>query len=579
MLALLLISAVGGVLTVLSPCVLPVLPGLLAGSAGEAGEARDRWRPAIVVLGLAISFLVVGIVFTIVGAQVGGISPTALRWVGVVMLAAFGVLLLVPSLSSRVLGGLTRFAPTQSKGRLGALLLGASLGLVWAPCAGPILGFILTLAIAQHDLAQSSVLLVSYVLGAAVPMLAIGYGGRALFLKLRGTSLAASDGLKKALGVLLLLSSAAISTGLDLRILARVPSFLPSSLEQRVLDVAMPPSEQPTIAVTPNVQMSETRSTTSGTSSLPNLGPAPELTGITGWHNSPPLTLAALRGKVVLVDFWTYSCINCIHTLPHLRALYDAYEDQGLVIVGVHSPEFAFEAIPENIAQASEDLGVTWPVAYDPDFATWRAYNNRYWPAHYLIDRDGYVRQTHFGEGAYDETEQAVRALLATPATAPRAKPAPVVGSGGRYRQTPETYLGAARARSYPTGGIAVGTATFADAPSLDVDQVGLTGTWTVEDERITAGAGATLRLHFRGRGVFLVIASPKPARVGVRLDDAPVDGRLGPDVAATKDVEAGTASIVNQRLYHLIELPAAGEGTVELSPDVGVSFYAFTFE
>ncbi|MFL5779988.1 MAG: thioredoxin family protein, partial [Thermoleophilaceae bacterium] len=313
-------------------------------------------------------------------------------------------------------------------------------------------------------------------------------------------------------------------------------------------------------------------------STLPVLGTEPELAGLGRWFNSPPLTLAGLRARhrVVLVDFWTYTCINCIRTLPHVTAWDRRYRREGLTILGVHTPEFPFEKDPGNVAAAIKQNGIRYPVAQDNDYGTWDAFGNQYWPAKYLIDARGRVRYAHFGEGDYDVTERAIRSLLAEAGasrlgglTHARAQ-VPAEGL-----TTPETYLGAARAQGWENGTISPGEHDYGSGqPRPSQDQFAYRGRWTVDPESARAGRGARVAVRFNARRVFLVLGSPGRTRaLGVRLDGHPIPARL-----AGADVHGARAQIGPQRLYRLVDLPRTGRHLLELAFAPGVEGYAFTF-
>jgi thiol-disulfide isomerase/thioredoxin len=296
---------------------------------------------------------------------------------------------------------------------------------------------------------------------------------------------------------------------------------------------------------------------------LEDFGPAPDFQGISLWLNSKPLTLAQLEGKVVLIDFWTYSCINCLRTLPHVRGWWETYRGAGLVVIGVHTPEFAFERVPGNVRSAVAELGIEYPVALDPDYRTWNAWLNRYWPAKYLVDRRGHLRYAHFGEGSYDETEQVLRTLLAE-----KGLPKPVAGSlpdpTPTGPQTPETYLGFDRIERFVGSEILPNReADYRIPPLVPSDSFTYGGRWTVEPERAVAGAGARLRLAFHARNVFLVLGTlGAPGSVRVTLD-----GRLQRTVRVKAD-----------RLYTLARLPEPGDHILDLTLSPGTEAYAFTF-
>lgn len=312
---------------------------------------------------------------------------------------------------------------------------------------------------------------------------------------------------------------------------------------------------------------------------LPDAGPAPELRGISATFNDggEPLTLASLRGRVVLLDFWTYSCINCLRTIPHLESLYERYRDDGLTVLGVHTPEFAFEADPGNVGDAVRDLGITYPVALDPDFMTWDAYGNRYWPTTYLIDRRGHVRDLHIGEGDEERTETLVRRALGVAAESPRAGDEPSGPPAGGLEQTPETYVGAARVQRLVDGQrVRPMLPTRYSAPDgIPADRFAFDGDWTVEDEYARAGDGAAIELAFRAKGVYLVLDGDGATRTGRVL----IDGRTPTAVEAGTDLgPGGTLEVTTPRLYRLLELPARREGRIRIELAPGTRAFAFTF-
>jgi len=409
--SLLILAFVGGLLTILSPCILPVLPFVFA----RLGQPfRTSILPMLV--GMAVSFAAIGTLAAFSGGWVGHASQTG-RWVALVLLACFGLALLFPALADRLSQPLVRLGNRLSRradrarlaghGVGASLLLGGAIGLLWAPCAGPILGLILTGAAIGGASVNSALLLLAYGLGAAASLaLALLAGGRVAGVLKR--SLGASEGLRRALGGVVLLAVAAIALGLDRTSFAT--SALPAAddLEQALVTRFRPSADVPPIATgsTTNVP------TPSLQQPLPVLGVLPPFPPGRTWLHSPPLSREQLKGKVVLIDFWTYSSLNSLRTLPYLRAWAEKYQDQGLVVIGVHSPEFAFERDIGNVRQASRKLGVTYPVVIDNDLAIWKAFDNRYWPAHYFIDAQGRIRHVHFGEGAYDNSERVMQQLL-----------------------------------------------------------------------------------------------------------------------------------------------------------------------
>ena len=448
------------------------------------------------------------------------------------VLLGFGALLLAPRLADRVeawLSPLLRYGPrTRGDGFVSGLGVGAALGFVYAPCAGPILAAVISVSAASGS---TLAVALSYAAGSAAALLALCLGGRRVLRPVRGPAL------QRVMGAVMVLTALAILVEADLRFQTAIADDLPAALVN------------PTGALERSDAVEEELAELRGTSrfepaagGLPELGEAPEFAGVTRWLNSPPLTLAGLRGKVVLIDFWTYTCINCIRTLPYLRAWDERYRDRGLVIVGVHTPEFEFEKDAGNVGDAIARSGLRYPVAQDNDYGTWNAWGNRYWPAKYLIDPAGQVRYVHFGEGEYDATEQAIRSLLeeAPGPRAPARQPGEVPGEA-----TPETYLGAARAQGWVTPP-RPGVHEYPGARTLPPDRFALEGRWRVDDESAEAVDAPPSRARVRGKSVYLVLGSAQPARVEVV-----VDGR-----------HERTVTVDGQRLYELMKRPRQGSTT-----------------
>ncbi len=539
MVLLLAIGFVAGVVTALSPCVLPVLPIVLAG--GATGR-----RPLAIVAGIVLSFTV----FTLFAAwllDLLGLPDDVLRNIAIVLLFVVALSLLVPQVAewlSRPLQFLTR----RSGGDLGGgFLLGASLGLVFVPCAGPVLAAVTVIA-ARRDVGLDSFLLtLSYALGAAVPMLAIAFAGQRAAHAFRDHAVL----VRRVSGVLVAGAALAIALGADRNLQTALPGYT-EALQKRFerSDSAQRELRKLTGGHDP-------QATGAGTGELEDYGPAPDFHGIARWLNSKPLTLKGLRGRVVLVDFWTYSCINCLRTLPHIRAWDKRYRDAGLTIVGVHSPEFAFERVPSNVRENVRKLGVRYPVALDNDFVTWQSWHNQYWPAKYLIDKRGNVRYFHFGEGEYSKTEDAIRTLLGADAPA-ATELGDETPKGGL---TPESYLGYERLDRYG------GEPVVKDKPhaytfprGLDANELAFSGIWKVEGERAVAGLSGGLRLQYRARDVYLVLT-------GRGKVDVLVDGKPERTVRVTDD-----------RLYTLVQRPQLADHLLELRFTPGVAAYAFTF-
>ncbi|MEN5220807.1 MULTISPECIES: cytochrome c biogenesis protein DipZ [unclassified Stenotrophomonas] len=582
---LLVLAYLGGVLTILSPCILPVLPFVFARSD------RPFLRSGLpLLIGMALMFAVVASLAAVSSQWVAQANQIG-RWIALVVMAVFALALLWPALADRLLSPFQRLgarlsasadaASDAGRGGVGtSLLIGIATGLLWAPCAGPILGLILTGAALQGASVGTSGLLLAYALGAATSLaLAIWIGGR-VFAALK-RRLGVGEWVRRGLGIAALLAVVAIAMGWDTGVLTRLSTVSTAKLEQGLLDVL--PAQQPAAGA---AMMS-----TAGAPGqpLPVEGTLPSLAGATGWLNSPPLDAQALRGKVVLVDFWTYSCINCLRAMPYVREWAERYRDHGLVVIGVHAPEFAFERNLANVQRAVKDLKVTYPVAIDNDFAIWRGFNNRYWPAHYFIDAQGRIRAHHFGEGNYAQSEQIIRQLLREAGNTLPGDDAPVAMTlDGVARQadmdnlkSPETYLGHARAENFasPGGQRQDQPADYTVPATLQHNQWALAGRWTVgnEDARLET-RGGRVAFRFHARDLHLVLApgeDGKPVRFRVRIDGQAPGAAAGGDISAD-----GDGRVDENRLYQLIrQSGAVQERTFEIEfLDPGVRAYAFTF-
>jgi len=470
-------------------------------------------------------------------------------------------------------------------GVVGGLVTGVGLGLVWTPCAGPILGAVTSLAVTAPDSAATVALVVAYAVGAGLPLLAIALGGRTALARLKLRS--ASPWASRALGALVLVTAGLMAVGADTAITADLTSALPDwtgtlqtlertqQVQSALTDLGMGPHGTPLAGSGGSTSGAGAATDASG---LPDLGLAPEFTGIDNWLNSKPLTMAGLRGKVVLVDFWTYSCVNCIRTLPYVESWYQKYAAEGLVIVGVHTPEFAFEHDTSNVAAAITRFGITYPVAQDNEFATWSAYTNEYWPADYLIDATGHLRNAHYGEGDYVQTENDIRALLNNAGAATSAMPAPATSAPTppiTDSQTFETYLGTSRADRFASPEFSTaGPKSYTFPSSLPKDNFAVRGTFDFQPEyALASAAGDQIELSFYARDVYLVLAadSPVPAMVSVT---GPGSGGGTEDVAVD-----GSLTVASARLYHLVRLSAIARETVTITFDAaGARAYAFTF-
>jgi cytochrome c biogenesis protein CcdA/thiol-disulfide isomerase/thioredoxin len=577
---------IAGAGTAITPCVLPVLPALL--SAGATGGRR---RPVGIVLGLAITFAITiaGLASVIDGV---GVADGAARKVAIAVLFFFGLALLVPALGDRIeapLSRLARFGPASSgEGFWSGLLVGGALGFLYAPCAGPILAAVVSVGASQGSSARIIALAVAYSLGSATVLLVLALGGRRIVDAVRRAG--RGPAIQRGVAAVMVTTAVLMTFDLDVRFQTVLANHFPAFIvnptkgietshaaERRLAEIRGRPRFDSAGASGNAAARSGSRR--SRPSALPVLGSAPDFTGTQKWFNTRGrgLSLRGLRGKVVLVDFWTYTCINCIRTLPHVKAWYGRYHDRGLVVVGVHTPEFGFEKEAGNVAAAIRQNGLAYPVVQDNDYGTWNAYGNQFWPAKYLIDEHGKVRYTHFGEGGYGRTEAAIRSLLEEARGGPlgrRTRAHAQVPSAGV--RTPETYLGFARSERVLPSRVGPGTRRYHGYEGeLPLSHLSLEGTWDIGSERATAARSASLKLEFQARRVFCVLTSAggKGRAVQVLLDGR----RIAPREAGA-DVRGGKVAVTRQRLYRLVDLPHVERRLLELRFDRGVSGYAFTF-
>jgi cytochrome c biogenesis protein CcdA/thiol-disulfide isomerase/thioredoxin len=555
------ITYLAGVLTILSPCILPVLPFVF--SRAQKSFLKSG-LPLLV--GMSLTFTLFSALAVAGGEWISQASEYG-RIIAMTLLGVFGLSLVFPSLSEKMLTPLTRLGAKIGQGSSGdsvqgSVLVGIGTGLLWAPCAGPILGLVLTGAAAQGDLSKSILLLVSYSLGAATSLgLALVAGNR--FLGRLKKFLGVDQIVKKVLGVAVLLGVAAIALNLDRTILTQISKLETTSLENKLLSLIQTENTEEAIR-----------------------GPLPELAGATAWINTQPLAKSDLKGKVVLIDFWTYSCINCLRTLPYVKTWYEKYKADGLVVVGIHSPEFAFEKSLTNVQAAVTDLGITYPVALDNDYEIWHAFSNRYWPAHYFVDRNGEIRAHHFGEGNYDESENTIRELLAENGHTLSADDsiqiqkskisALPLSSGSR---SPETYLGFDRAENFVslTEKINDVPVDYLAASTLKPNQWTIQGQWVISEEKISLKKPkGKIKFQFLGKGLHLVLGSAKPVRFKVLLDGKAPGENHGLDIDKN-----GFGKVDSQRLYQLIQ-QKSDVNTDHLFEieflDEDVDAYAFTF-
>ncbi len=572
---LLIASFLAGVLTSLAPCILPLLP-VIVGSSIVPGtnKKQNRLKPYIIALSLAISVLLFTLLLKVSTALIG-IDPSVWLYISGGIVILLGINMFFPNLwiqisvwlgfeqsSNRLLGNATKHS-----GIAGAILTGAALGPVFSSCS-PVYALVLA-TVLPVNLGLGFIYMIAYALGLGLALLVIALVGRKLTTKI-GWAVNPNGTFHKVLAVILVIVGLMIITGYDKKFQTLVAPYLPfdvTNIEQSLVPGASPlggASSISTAKTTFNVQPY----------------PAPELTGISNWINTQPTSLASLRGKVVLIDFWTYSCINCQRTQPYLNSWYDKYEKDGFVIIGVHAPEFAFEKVPENVRKGVKEAGIRYPVALDNDFATWNAYNNRFWPAKYLIDKDGQVRYTHFGEGEYNKTEEAIQTLLKETGKTVGASINKDNGNASvTLGQTPETYLGYSRAERFANVSQLKDdeAADYKLADGLAQHQWSLGGKWQISALQATAKSDdSKLRFMFSAREVYLVMNGSSDKTVSLTLDGKPVTSTNNGGIDVDKD---GRIHLDGARLYKLIRLPEfSHKAQLELTVPDGVTLNAFTF-
>lgn len=611
---LFLLAFLGGVLTIVSPCILPVLPFVFARAD------RPFVKSGLPMLaGMAITFALIASLAAVAGGWAVEANRYG-RFAAIALLAVFGVTLLFPEVADRLMrplvsAGAKLSQSAEESAQAGknpfwaSLLLGVATGLLWAPCAGPVLGLILTGAALQGASFQTSLLLLAYALGATTSLaLALLIGGKVFAAMKR--SLGAGQWVRRGLGAAVLLAVVAIGLGWDTGYLTRISLASTNTLEQKLLDMlhkepATAMGGGPAMSGSGPAMMSGNNQAMTGSPAmsggpammakkpagspdLPIEGTLPPLTGITEWINSPALTAEGLKGKVVLIDFWTYSCINCLRAIPYVRAWAEKYKDEGLVVIGVHAPEFAFEKDVRNVKRAVGDLAITYPVAVDNDYAVWRGFNNRYWPAHYFIDAQGNIRHHHFGEGNYEQSERVIQKLLAEAGkpVAGQLVSMRVSASGAMAASdmkdvlSPETYLGYERGENFVSpGGFKQDAANNYKPGDPRLNEWGLSGAWKVTNEHSALESeGGAIVYRFHARDLHLVLGPStggKPVRFRVTIDGKSPGNDHGVDIDAD-----GNGTVTTERLYQLVRQ----KGTVEDRTfeirflDPGVQAYAFTF-
>ncbi len=553
---LLFFAFLSGLVTILAPCIWPILPIVLSASVAGGG---GRVRSVGITLGVMSSFTVFTLTVSAL-VRVFGIDPVVLRLVSVGVLVILAVMMIVPRLAvgfELLVGKLANvFGKAGNEKQAGfwpGFLTGVSLGGVWSPCAGPILAAIATLAATGGVGVQAIAVTIAYVAGVGVPLFAFSYGGQAFLARTKLINRFTGK-IQQVFGVVMLVVAVGIYFHYDVLLQAKILERLPG------LAVVTSGFEKSTTV------QNELRELTGKTALPVGKTLAPEFVGIERWLNTQPLTMAELRGKVVLIDFWTYTCINCIRTLPHVTSWYNTYKDKGFVVVGVHTPEFAFEKETANVQRAIQQFGILYPVAQDNNYATWNAYQNLYWPAKYLIDAKGVIRYTHFGEGEYDKTEDAIRALLIENGqTVDGLKSGSMSDDTPRVALSPETYLGSRRMLYLDGVGKADdGVQQFRLNPKVKVNHFSLDGQWNITPEAAISGQAAVLEYEFVASRVFLVM---RPPTAGIGTVHVWLDGEKLQDIVVDTD-----------RLYDLVKLEKSGQHRLRLEFSSGIGAFAFTF-
>jgi len=587
---LLFFAFVSGLITIFAPCIWPLLPIILSSTATGGHK-----KPLGITLGIMISFALFTLTISYI-VRIIPFDPNALRLFAVIVIGFLGITLIVPKLSAVLEGYVSKLSGRFGTGNqnrtgfMGGLMTGLALGLVWTPCAGPILATIATLAATTAVNTQVVLVTVVYVIGVGIPLFLFATVGRLLFTKSRVLS-AYTGRIQQVFGLIMILTAVAIYTNYDKTLQAKLLDAFPA-YGNFVVDL-----ESNTAVKNELDKLKGNKETSSSNTTLQNMfeakkqdnlfnahTPAPEFTGITKWLNTEKaLTMESLKGKVVLVDFWTYTCINCIRTLPFVTSWYDKYKDDGLVVIGVHTPEFEFEKDTNNVLNAIQQYNIHYPVAQDNDFATWKAYSNQYWPAKYLIDKNGVIRYTHFGEGEYETTEKAIQLLLKETGKQIFEDMVDLSDTTPKERFSPETYMGSRRMEYlYPNGALGNGKYRLVLSPTIPVNAFSLGGEWQVTDEysRSLANPKPVLTYNFYANKVFLVLkpGSGTPEAGGkVRVF---LDGKVVDETNAGSDVKDGIVLVDRDNLYNLIDLGGKpGEHLLRLEfEDFGIEAYAFTF-
>ncbi len=581
MILLFLFSFISGFVTILAPCIWPLLPIILSTSA-TGKEFNSHRKPLGITLGIMLSFLVFTLTISTL-VKLFHFDANILRLFAVLIIGFLSLTLIIPWLSNKIEVGISRLTGlfgrvgnNQSNGFVVGFLTGLSLGIVWSPCAGPILATIATLAATSSVTLIVVLVTIFYVAGMGIPLFLFAYGGRVVFTRTRFLS-AYTGRIQQLFGFIILLTAFAIFTHFDTYLEASLLNTFPqfgttlnnfenNSVVKKQLDALKGKNASDTVIYSTGI--------------LNANSPAPDFTGATKWLNTPsPLMLKDLKGKVVLVDFWTYTCINCIRSLPYVTSWYDKYKNQGFVVIGVHTPEFEFEKNTNNVQEAIKRFNIHYPVPQDNNYAIWNNFNNQYWPAEYLIDASGIVRRTHFGEGEYDVTEKAIQTLLLEAGKKVNQNLVQMPDDTPQTTLSPETYFGSNRMQFYyPDRQLPNGTKSYTLQTDIPTDSYSLSGTWTIEGENAVAGNNAVVEYHFAADKVFAVLRPKQAAsndKIKVFLDGKPLSANF-----AGSDATNGTITVDSDRLYNVIDLRNhSGSHVLRLEFQTpGTKLFTYTF-
>ena len=577
------VAFIAGLFTILAPCIWPLLPIVLA----DVTQSNSKRRPLGITAGVAISYAFFTLAISALESSFG-LNPNVLRKLAVVVLLVVGLSMVIPALSRRMEASISRFSGkfggmgrNQRSDFGGGFLTGIALGIVWTPCSGPILASVAVLAGTNKISLESVIVTLFYVAGVSIPLFGFAVGGQKLLARSRRLS-KHTGRIQIASGLVMIITAVGIYTNYDKTIEAKLLSAVPSYTNaltgiERTSSVTKALDKLKGTKNIPATVSANESALFNGSGGAPNT--APEFSGISKWLNpSAPLTLAALKGKVVLVDFWTYSCINCIRTLPHVKAWYNKYHSSGFEVIGVSTPEFAFEKDAGNVNSAIKRYGIPYPVALDNNYSTWNAYNNQYWPAEYLIDATGQIRRHEFGEGNYGETEQAIRTLLGNAGHTITVAPSDLPDMTPHSATTPETYFGSNRGQfGYPAPNYPNGTFDIPLQKSVPQDQFAFGGKWTIAPEYAAAHAGASITEHFMASKVYMILkpGTGSTNKVAVTYNGKPLVGPL-----AGSDVVNGVITVDSDRLYNVFDSgTATSNGTLRFTfLNTGIQAFTFTF-